>query len=174
MEGRGPRSERPGTHGVGSSVASRLSSKGLAFGAGRRSGPAGVRERAGRVRRRRRSAADLAQRGRRGPAQAGRLQGNLKSEPFFIKVGELAGPQGPMGPAGPTGPTGPQGPKGDTGATGATGATGTNGSNGATGATGDPGAAGPNTVTTTVQPKSPETPRPSAAAPTIREMRPLS
>src|SRR4051812_43290350 len=62
--------------------------------------------------------------------------GTRRSEPFFIRVGELAGPQGPIGPAGPVGP------KGDTGATGAPGAKGDPGARGDPGATGAPGARG--------------------------------
>jgi hypothetical protein len=52
----------------------------------------------------------------------------IGSEPFFVKVGDLAGPQGP------TGATGPQGIQGPTGPTGATGAQGLQGLTGATGA----------------------------------------
>jgi hypothetical protein len=64
------------------------------------------------------------------------LNGAMKSEPFFIKVGELAGPQGPMGA------TGAQGPKGDTGPQGAAGAQGTAGAAGAQGPKGDTGPQG--------------------------------
>ncbi len=73
------------------------------------------------------------------------LNGAMKSEPFFIKVGELAGPQGPAGAQGPAGPAGPQGPVGATGAKGDTGpqcAQGLSGANGANGAQGPMGATG--------------------------------
>jgi hypothetical protein len=71
--------------------------------------------------------------------------GGMKSEPFFLKVGDLAGPQGPQGVAGPAGPkgdTGPQGPKGDTGPQGAQGLAGADGAQGAIGLTGPQGAKG--------------------------------
>jgi hypothetical protein len=73
----------------------------------------------------------------------------LISEPFFVTVGNLAGPQGPPGPPGAPGPQGPQGPPGPTGAqgppgpTGATGAQGPQGDKGDTGGTGPQGPAGP-------------------------------
>jgi len=77
--------------------------------------------------------------------------GTASSEPFFVKIGDLAGPQGPAGSAGPPGPqgiagaVGPAGLKGATGPAGIaglTGATGPAGSAGLTGATGPAGPAG--------------------------------
>jgi hypothetical protein len=65
--------------------------------------------------------------------------GALRSEPFFVKIGDLAGPQGP---AGPIGATGPIGPKGDPGVAGSAGAKGDIGATGAVGPKGDPGVAG--------------------------------
>ena len=49
--------------------------------------------------------------------------GSRKSEPFFIKVGDLAGPQGPVGPQGQAGPVGPRGNTGPQGIRGSSVAT---------------------------------------------------
>ena len=69
-----------------------------------------------------------------------------RSEPFFVKVGELAGPPGPPGPAGaqgPSGPTGPQGLAGAIGPQGPAGAQGPAGPQGQAGLQGIQGAPGP-------------------------------
>jgi Collagen triple helix repeat (20 copies) len=69
----------------------------------------------------------------------------VQSEPFFLKVGNLAGPQGPPGPqgaAGPPGPIGPQGAAGPPGPIGPQGAAGPPGPIGPQGAAGQQGATG--------------------------------
>jgi hypothetical protein len=62
-----------------------------------------------------------------------------KSDAFFVKVGELAGPQGPAGPVGPPGPQGAPGPKGDPGVAGPMGPQGPAGPQGEAGPAGPAG-----------------------------------
>ncbi len=68
--------------------------------------------------------------------------GTASSEPFFVKIGDLAGPQGPAGSAGPPGPQGIAGAVGPAGLKGATGPAGTAGLKGATGSAGIAGLTG--------------------------------
>jgi hypothetical protein len=75
------------------------------------------------------------------------IASGIASEPFFVKVGDLAGPQGPTGATGPQGIQGPTGPTGATGAQGLQGLTGATGAQGLQGLTGATGAQGPTGAT---------------------------